>query len=210
MLLYKFREPSQIEFTLDIMFNDRLYCADWTMLNDPMEGQFVYSHRSTDEVDRSAHLDDIRTEKKKVRICSLSSTYDSHLLWAHYADGFSGVAIEVDIPDNHPSLVKMEYGGVFTNVNFQDINVPRETARRIFASKYIDWSYEKEFRILHGEHFFELPNPVRRIIVGHRMNPSLFEALRIICERKDIEIYRTGIGDEGIDADSVPALGELW
>jgi len=51
---------------------------------------------------------------------------------------------------------------------------------------------------------------VRRIIVGQRMNPSLFEALRIVCEHKGITINRVGIGDEGIDADHVPKLGGPW
>jgi len=39
------------------------------------------------------------------------------------------------------------------------------------------------------------------------MDPAVFEALRIICAHKDITFTRTGIGDEGIDADYVPPLG---
>jgi hypothetical protein len=71
MLAYKFRSPSQIEFALDILFNNRLYCSDWSSLNDPMEGVFSYSHKSTDETDYTKLLDEIRLEKKKIRICSL-------------------------------------------------------------------------------------------------------------------------------------------
>ncbi len=210
MLAYKFRSPAQIELTLDILFNNRLYCADWSTLNDPMEGEFVYSHKSTDETDYSKKLDQIRIEKKKIYICLLSKTYDSHLLWAHYADGFSGMAIEVEIPDNANEIASIEYGGVFSYVNITDDFLPSETAKNILSSKYEEWSYEKEVRILHDSHQYTLSAPVRRIIVGHRMNPSLFEGLRIICEKKNIKINRTGIGDEGIDADFVPALGEAW
>ena len=184
MLAYKFRSPSQIEFTLDILFNDRLYCADWSTLNEPMEGEFIYSHKSTDETDYSTKLDQIRIEKKKIYICSLSKTYDSHLLWAHYADGFSGMAIEVELPDNSKEITSVEYGGVFSYVDITADFLPSDKARHILSSKYEDWSYEKELRILHDSHQYKLPTPVRRIIVGHRMNPSLFEALRIICEKK--------------------------
>lgn len=209
-MAYKFRSPEQIEFTLDILFNDRLYCADWSTLNDPMEGEFFYSHNSTDETDYSTKLDELRIEKKKIYICSLSKTYDSHLLWAHYADGFSGMAIEVELCDDAQEIASVDYGGVFSHVNIADDFLPSEKAKEILSSKYNEWSYEKEVRILHDSHQYKLTMPVRRIIVGHRMDPSLFEGLRIICEKKNILINRTGIGDEGIDADSVPALGDPW
>jgi hypothetical protein len=113
MLAYKFREPSQIEYALDILFNNRLFCADWTRLNDPMEGIFSYSHHTTDETDYSELLDEIKIEKKRIKICSLSKTFDCHLLWAHYADGFSGMAIEVQLPNKSSEVTEVTYRGVF-------------------------------------------------------------------------------------------------
>lgn len=206
MLAYKFRSPSQVAFSLDILFNKRLFCSDWTRLNDPMEGQFAYSHQSTDETDYSALLDDIALEKKRIKICSLSMTYDCHLLWAHYADGFSGMAIEVDLPDNAPEIRKVSYGGVFAYVDIAKVGVAYEEARNILSSKYLEWKYEQEVRIITDKPYYDLSTPVRRIICGHRMDPSLFQALRIVCARKDIMINRVGIGDDAIDADYVPDL----
>ena len=206
MIAYKFRSPAQIDFALDIMFNNRLYCSDWSRMNDPMEGIFAYSYTSTDETDYSKKLDDIKQHKKHIKICSLSKTYDCHLLWAHYADGFSGLAIEVELPDDSRNIKEVKYRGVFANVPLNDKIFPEETARQILSSKYMEWSYEKEVRILNDSEWYKLQSPVRRIIVGHRMNPSLFQGLRIICERQGIVINCTGIGDEGIDADRVPAL----
>lgn len=209
MLAYKFRSPNQIEFTLDILFNNRLYCADWSTLNDPMEGIFAYSYKAKNEKDYTSQIDEIQIEKKKIRICSLSSTFDCHLLWAHYAAGFSGMAIEIEFPDVS-DLNQVKYEGVFAHLDIADEDLPSSTARKVLLSKYIEWAYEKEVRILHDSQWYLLPSPVRRIIVGHRMNPSLFEAMRIICEHKKIKIHRTGIGDEGIDADFVPKLGKSW
>lgn len=206
MLAYKFRSPAQIDFALDILFNNRLYCGDWSRMNDPMEGLFAYSYASTDETDYSKKLDDIKRHKKQIKSCSLSRTFDCHLLWAHYADGFSGLAIEVELPDNSDQIKDVTYGGVFAAVSIASKTLPDETARQILSSKYMEWSYEKEVRILNDAEWYKLPSPVRRIIVGHRMNPSLFQGLRIICERQGITINRTGIGDEGIDADHVPPL----
>jgi hypothetical protein len=206
MLAYKFRSATQIEYVLDILFNNRLFCADWSRLNDPMEGFFGYSYSSTDEVDYSKRLDEITDHKRHIKVCSLSGTFDSHLLWAHYADGFSSVAIEIELPDKCPKVRNVTYGGVFTTISIADERLPKETARRILSSKYAAWSYEKEVRILNDSEWYGLVKPVRRIIVGHRMTPSLFEGLRIICDRREITINRTGIGDEGIDADYVPPL----
>ena len=208
MKAYKFRGADQIPFALDIMFNNRLYCADWTRLNDPMEGMFVCGYSPDRRDDYKKQVDQIIEEKKRLKVCSLSLTYDCHLLWSHYASGFSGLAVEVDIPDDHPEVKVVDYRGVFAFVSMDEHRNAVETADRVLSSKYNEWSYEKEVRILKRGEWFNLPSPVARIICGHRMNPSMFEALRIICERKDIEINRIGIGDEGLDADYVPPLDQ--
>ncbi|SDO94994.1 hypothetical protein SAMN05660330_01405 [Desulforhopalus singaporensis] len=81
-----------------------------------------------------------------------------------------------------------------------------ETADRVLSSKYNEWAYEKEVRILKRGEWFSLPSPVRRIICGHRINPSMIEALGIICERKGITINKIGIEDERLNADYAPPL----
>ena len=40
MKLYKFRSFDNIEYTLDILINERLYCSSHEALNDPFEGLF--------------------------------------------------------------------------------------------------------------------------------------------------------------------------
>lgn len=208
MLAYKFRSPSQLPYALDIILNDRLRCADWRRLNDPMEGMFVYSYRSTDERDYSEQVDDIVRNKRRLLVCSLSQTFDSHLLWAHYAAGFEGLAIEVELPNHSPKVKLVKYRGVFAQVSIGDTLDTSQAAEEILSSKYREWKYEQEVRILQSDEWYQLQSSVKRVIAGHRMNPALFEALRIICESKGIALNRTGIGDEGIDADYVPPLSK--
>jgi len=81
-------------------------------------------------------------------------------------------------------------------------------AEEILSSKYNEWAYEKEVRILQPSEWYKLQRPVRRVIAGHRMPPAVLDALQIVCERRNIILDRTGIGDEGTDADSVPQLEE--
>lgn len=203
MRAYKFRGSNQFDLALDIIFNKRLYCADWSKLNDPMEGSFVYSRSSIDETDYKTRIQEIIEKKQGIRICSLSKTFDCHLLWAHYASGFDGLAIEVDLPDRDERVKDVLYRGVFGHVAIERAQDPSRIAQEILSSKYQEWAYEREVRVLNHGEFFELSKPATRVIAGHRMKPALFEALKIICKSQGIGLYMTGIGDEGIDADLV-------
>lgn len=202
MRAYKFRSAQNIEFALDIILNRRLFCADWRSLNDPMEGMFAYSTKAkTPEVERV--VKGIGDEKQRYKVCSLSADFQSHLLWSHYAGGFDGLAIEVDLPDNDPNVQRVEYRGVFAFVDVDNIHSPYDAARQILLSKYQEWSYEREIRVLSNNPFYELQAPICRVIAGHRMNPALLETLMIVCDREGIELCTVGIGDEGLDADRV-------
>ncbi len=205
MRAYKFKGAAQIPHAFDIIFNSRLYCADWSTLNDPMEGMFAYSYESAEK-----QVDDIKNvvaqivrEKKQLRVCSLSETFDCHLLWSHYASGFSGLAIEVELPDNSPAIRKVGYRGVFAGVTLDGRVNAQVAAEKILSSKYSEWSYEREIRVLYRESYFPLTVPVKHVIAGHRMEQALFDALNFICHKRGIRFSRTGIGDERIDADSV-------
>lgn len=96
MRAFKFRGETNPEFVTDILQNNRLHCASWHDLNDPMEG--TYDTLIVDPSKRSAALQAIREHKGKLRVCSLSDTYKSHAMWAYYASDFKGVAIEIDFP----------------------------------------------------------------------------------------------------------------
>jgi len=204
MIAYKFRSSSQIAHALDIVFNNRLYCSDWSKLNDPMEGMFAYNHLSTAQPDLlEKEVAKIVREKKRLRVCSLSTTFNSHLLWAHYASGFDGLAIEVELPNNPQLIKRVKYGGVFAFISLEDNRPAYKLANFILTSKYKEWKYEKEVRVLNQEEWFQLETPVKRIIAGHRMHPALFETLRIVCAQRSISLCITSIGDKGIDADLV-------
>jgi len=204
MKAYKFRASSQIDFAFDIIINQRLYCSDWKDLNDSMEGMYAYSYSPNSDLGRIAdRVKGISESKRKYKICSLSSTFDSHLLWAHYAGGFDGVAIEVDLPDDDPNIKKVDLRGVFGFVNMDRVISEEEVARTILFSKYREWEYEKEIRILSENQWYKLEKPVSRVIAGPRMSKALFDVLNITCTKLKITLNKVGIGDEGIDADYV-------
>lgn len=64
MRAYKFRSPDRMEFVFDILFNQRLYCAEWHTLNDPVEGVFVYSHRGQNREAAEEFMKRVQQEKR--------------------------------------------------------------------------------------------------------------------------------------------------
>jgi len=204
MIAYKFRSSAQIPFALDIIFEHRLYCSDWRSLNDIVEGTPVISCPRERERHFLAHADAVQKHMEGLRVCSLSLTFNSHLLWAHYASAWDGLAVQVEVPDLSENVHRVDYRG-FMCPAAPDRHTVAEDARRVLSSKHFEWSYEQEIRIITESQWFNLATPVKRVIAGSRMNPAMLEALRIICEKKNVALTKTGIGDEGIDADRVYA-----
>lgn len=201
MRLFKFRSIENFDFALDILRSHRLYCADWRALNDPMEGFFAYWTTPGSEKHLNAAAEGLSVQKRGKRICSLSATFDSHLLWAHYASGFKGLAIEVEIPDDDPLVHKVDYRpDRFFSISPDDFKNTK-LSDRVLTSKHEDWTYEQEVRILTMNEWYPLSQPIRRVIAGFRMPTIEFEKLRTICAAEGIIVCTTGIGDEGIDAD---------
>jgi hypothetical protein len=200
---YKFRSAAQIEYALDIIVNSRLRCSPWNKLNDPMEGMYAFNVPPGREHWAQRMVKGIADQKGQYKVCSLSSDFQSHLLWAHYAGGFDGVAIEVDLPDDDPRIRDVEYRGVFAFCDMEKVVNEQHAAELILFSKYQEWAYEREIRILSNSDWYQLQRPPVRVIAGHRMNDALFRVLGTVCKFAEVEFARVGIGDEGIDADPV-------
>jgi hypothetical protein len=201
MKAYKFYSSSSLEYALDIVLNQRLYCARWDSLNDPMEGLFSYSRSPYDNSNHDNFLSKIKNRKREYRVCSMSEDYDNYLLWSHYADGYDGVAVEVKIPQS--DYEEIDYKPGYAVIDQAHSTDPDRSAREILTSKHEDWDYEDEVRVLSTEKWYHLEEPVERIIAGHSLHQALFETLKIICRSQDIVLNRTGIGDTGVDADPV-------
>jgi hypothetical protein len=195
MLAYKFRSSAQLGLALDIIFDRRLHCADWTTFNDPREGFFEYSPHDNQKAQA------IRAAKGRYKVCCLSQTFGSRLLWAHYAAGFDGLAVEVDLPTaaDDDRIHSVTYNPALPNAaryggNFDAI------ALAFLSRKDRDWSYENEVRIIQTDTWFQLAAPVQRIIVGRRFSKSLLRALRLVCEDQNIELKCASIENRQVVA----------
>ncbi|MCL5796877.1 MAG: DUF2971 domain-containing protein [Gammaproteobacteria bacterium] len=197
MNLFKFRDVKNPSRALDIILNNQLYCSDLESLNDPLEGIFTFYYTKGDGKHSELKSNKINHQIQKLRVCSLSKIFDSHLLWAHYADGFKGIAIEVEIPEQTLALKTVKYGGVFSVFDIDKYKDANSAAMEVLTSKFIDWQYEQEVRIIHEKDFFKFEKPVKRVIAGCKMPNEIFNAFNIICCYLNIPFRKLGIGDEG-------------
>jgi hypothetical protein len=131
--LYKYRTLQNWKFVLDALLKSRLYAATFEDLNDPMEGLFKYEQSLVNE-----HiLDELRNDKKKLKICSLSRTPTNDLMWSYYADGHSGICLEIE-PRGSVMVMPVDYSGIAT---LSESRGP-EFAYTILSRKERFWQHE--------------------------------------------------------------------
>lgn len=142
-MLYKYRGLNSFEFALDIFVNQRLYAANYQELNDPMEGQFIYSR----ELLTQKEVSHIRGQKARYRIVSLSETPHNMLMWSYYSDAHFGFVVGVEIPDNQAIKRKVEYVDSLKASSF-DLSKPSDVlALDILSRKLTLWEHERETRV---------------------------------------------------------------
>jgi hypothetical protein len=202
MPLFKFRSEEKFGYALDIILNRRLYCADWRDMNDIMEGWAV---PCVDKVyNGEVAYSKVAEAKGNLRVCSLSTTFKSHLLWAHYASGFKGMAIEVDVPGH---LIEDVICLSDISDGFPETTYPELIAKECLRRKHTDWEYECEVRIIQREEYVNNVSVIR-VIAGSRMDKALLKTLYKACHLQGIglcglgfvnnEILTLSINDAGI------------
>lgn len=182
MKAYKYKSLNNIEYVLDIILYNRLYCANGDELNDPLESTF--SCATTPE--SYVRFDKVCEKLKKYRVCSLSKEQDCPLLWGYYADGFRGAAIEVEVPDT--AAIEVKYGDPLELINWSG---PDDyVVKKILSTKHEKWSHENEFRILQTEcQFFDAR--VTKVILGHKaIELAKAHTVREVCRLRDVEIEK--------------------
>ena len=148
--------------------NNQLYLPTKDSLNDPTEGVYgddalqmffnvlsKYSHNVEEQYNK------LTDKFSNVGVYSLSKTFDNELLWAYYASGHTGFAIEYDIDVleksfNYNSYAKQLYMfdvEYLNDVPQIDISIIKgnegiEMLKRFIGTKSLSWAHEKEVRLI--------------------------------------------------------------
>lgn len=194
-MVYKFR-PLTNEADLDrlrqTISEHVLYMGPAADLNDAIEGRVILTG-SPGVVEY--FYDAIEALRRDACVLSFSETLAEPLMWAHYARGFSGVALEFDrsLCDWMTELYPVAYCDsptiidVGTRVDAVDFSDGR-LIDAVLLSKSAAWSYERELRYSQalsdrkGPGDFILarfsPAALRTVVIGCRV--PLYERERLV------------------------------
>ncbi len=144
LTLYKFRSLDDWEAfgrAKKILERKMFWCDRIWALNDPMEG--VYRSQFTEE-----EVERMFKNKEGTVICSLSAqkAFKLPTMWGHYANGFRGIAIEVQTVDANVHMVHYEpditsFVDYINRNNFPHV-------RKILTTKLDCWTSEEEYRFI--------------------------------------------------------------
>ncbi|PPD34252.1 MAG: hypothetical protein CTY19_05230 [Methylomonas sp.] len=186
---YKFRPLNNFENIADIFCNNRFYASHYSSLNDPMEGMIKYE----DDVQQES-IDQVNEFKEDIRICSFSESFDNLLLWAHYADGFKGICIEIELISNYPGYPAgyVNYQGGFTVGN----DILKATKKIQFAALLVKntvWRYEKEIRVFTKDEYVCYPVvKINSVLLGIR-TPDTIKQIILRTLPPNIDLWETEI-----------------
>ena len=104
-----------------------------------------------------------------VRICSLSNGFNDVRMWAHYAGGHEGVAIEVELDEADEDLIKVEYSDGLRK--FKKSALQTSNTKELLSYKTKHWDYEEEWRLIRKENFYDVSGKITGVYMGIRISP---------------------------------------
>lgn len=201
--LYRYRSLKDFEREIEAIERGYLFCAAFTALNDPMEGLFSSSKHLRESGHHRRIRESIVENKTQMGMCSFSEVHNHELMWAHYADQFSGICIAYNLSallrhlPNNISFVRMFYNETEPTIH-RTRKEPGHLAKRVLSYKNYRWLYEREWRMFAplGEASYRNTACVTRVYLGSRISASHLEkiterlqVLKIVTRKMTINKY---------------------
>lgn len=210
MILYKFKSLQNIEHALDIILNERLYCALYDKLNDPFEGLFCNITRNLPSpipgleyiVKKYQNSYKPSSNDKQLRICSLSSRLNDVRLWTYYADAHQGIAVKIDFL-KESQVEKVNYSKKLLNI--EDASKDFESSKKILLNKTEHWEHEEEYRIIQEDEYYPIKDKIKAIYIGTRIS-DIYKKLLIKIVDSRIPIYSTKINPAKVEIEEEPQI----
>jgi hypothetical protein len=175
-----------------ILKERRLKLSRFSEANDPFELQLIDSRNR--DVRKYAQLICDYFETNIGFIC-FGASWSSPVMWAHYAEKHTGVALGFDVPDELATKIgytnekaKVQFGGQLPKHGLSP-----ELLTQVRTTKATDWAYEREYRI-EGKLAIKDPKTglfytefgpqvtLREVIIGYRCSWTIAKARHVIGE----------------------------
>ena len=178
------------QFAISNLALRRVKVARFKDLNDPFE---LLGVNLGDKKLRKAFRDTKEDLDRKVGLISFSRSWKSPLLWGHYAEKHTGMALGFDVPDE--LLMPAIYAD-----KLSDFKLDKNTGRpakgvveALIRTKFRDWTYEDEVRLfiqlnedrlesgLYFEHFSDQLQ-LREVVLGPKCALPLSGIRKLISD----------------------------
>jgi len=151
MKLFKLKSFSEkgLLYILDMIVNERIYLSTCDFMNDINEGDWDYTDPKDNKYIETAKK--LRGIVDSQRFTSFLQSISHPLMWAHYAGGFSGVALEYDFDPSKQDIREIKYDGppFISKEQMERVIsgslLPQDIG--ILKSKPPCWIYEGELRL---------------------------------------------------------------
>lgn len=134
------------KYAIDDLKRKRIKVSTLDTLNDPFE---MMPYRRYKFKERQPYNKVFRTISKKWGFLCFSQSWYEQLLWAHYADRHTGIALGFNILRDE--ILKVKYDSDPIRTKLKLTNDPKDNEEKFLSLakvKYQEWKYEKEYRIL--------------------------------------------------------------
>jgi len=149
--------------------------------------------------------------KNLTKVCAFSESENSVLMWAHYASYHTGFCIEYDFPSlGFESITTKFLYPVFYNEFLHDhtnhvagIDIKQANPLSIVLpviTKALDWSYEKEWRLVYSNNFMRnpqthtVPMPTK-VYAGAKISAQNLDKLERICLEIEVPLVKMKISN---------------
>lgn len=223
--LYQFRKFTN--YTLANLINKEITLSRPNQMNDIVDSlvfTWLESPRFGATAKYKGHLDPYKESFRDYRIASFCSdnpekkqyAIQNTLMWSHYADEHRGFCVEYAFHSDDyrkdyfqeltvSRLFKIKYHNIEKEepINFTEQNTSSPfTAQDAFITKYQDWSYENEYRLLQYKpkqgalrEQYKLSNSTKIVAIyfGYRCLDSDIQIIKSLLENTNIKFYKMKI-----------------
>ncbi|MDH3329266.1 MAG: DUF2971 domain-containing protein [Desulfobulbaceae bacterium] len=135
------------EYALENLRYRRLKIAQFDDLNDPFE---LIAADSSERKQRTILNEWKVLQAEKYGVLCFSKTWRNPVLWSHYADRHKGICLGFEVADK--LLTPVNYRKSRLNVDilslFDQEKFDKSLTYKLLNTKFYDWKYEKEVRIV--------------------------------------------------------------
>lgn len=157
-----------------------------------------WRNRSPADLDRELRSVLEKAVRSDLHVLSLSETRSDILSWSHYADSHKGICIEFKVTGDDSFFGRaqsVKYSSQFPRLDFFQSD-EEEKLKKTALTKALNWSYEKEWRIVDfekGDETRKFPmNLLTGVILGHAVSDECKEFILDCIRRRDepISLYQ--------------------